>query len=712
MINPGESFLIFATSSTIGNCLSRCLRKFVNSICGIVSYTLSWFVVVRKEHKLLLAKSLTFALTILATVFASAAVSHAADLFEWLNPDLALAKKQLLDTNERLQRMGPITLGKTSQEAGLQHLMTKDLPIQTPFIQLDLGTSVAFDSVVIVPAILSYESIDRPAYAFPIGFRVDVSDEPEFGKFSNLYDSGDQTIETISGLPLIIKSDGGSARFIRVTVNKMPVVSGYWTYALSEIMVLQGNYNLAIRGNIQSPGTTDLKPIWHDSFAIDGRTPLGPPIETQITEFDGLFSRPNDPSSDNWMMLDLGEVFAIDEIRLHPVHARQGADFPGYAFPIRFRIEVSLDAEFQNPTVVFDCNDQPFSNPGNNPVTLPVNQVQGRFVRLWMIESAKRETGILGLSEFEVYANHHNVAKGKDASVAADARGRPTSLLVDGFTSYGKIIEIPEWIQRLDQRRLDLIKRSELQNSVKREEHVSRTKLARWSSIGVVSMLLLGTSLILYRNYVRKRELLAFRMRIAQDLHDEIGSNLAAISRLSEVALLETPDGSGQSDWLKVQHMSRECSNAMRETLWMLGSRQSSDGDFGITLRDAGSRILGDIELKWKQVGEWPSSRDFEVLNREVYLCFKEIMTNVIKHSKASHVDCNITVEPKKIELIVRDNGVGVPDLSSTKGLGLNSIRKRVQKLGGTVQWASQNSQGLRISLTFPIHRRTKRGES
>jgi hypothetical protein len=91
------------------------------------------------------------------------------------------------------------------------------------------------------------------------------------------------------------------------------------------------------------------------------------------------------------MSVDLGMEVSIDEVRLHPLHARQGADVPGFSFPLRFRVEVAKNADFGDAVTIFENADIDYPNPGNNVVTVSANGRVAQYVRVVML-AAQRPT--------------------------------------------------------------------------------------------------------------------------------------------------------------------------------------------------------------------------------------------------------------------------------------------------------------------------------
>lgn len=123
------------------------------------------------------------------------------------------------------------------------------------------------------------------------------------------------------------------------------------------------------------------------------------------------------PEVTKWVRVDLGGSHVIDTIVLHPKW-HQGV--PGYGFPVRYRVEVSNDPAFASATMIADRTSSDSANPGYFPVTLEVDGVSGRYVRVTATKLYRNAAGnnyTFALSQLEVVSGGSNVAR--NASVSA-----------------------------------------------------------------------------------------------------------------------------------------------------------------------------------------------------------------------------------------------------------------------------------------------------
>lgn len=640
-----------------------------------------------------------------AVVAAVIAISSArANVPDWFSADLRAARAALRRERAELAALGPLPSGQTAPQLGAQFRQVQAPPPVAPWLQLDLGRHERLDRIVLVPAQVDYRTAGRDSYGFPRRFRVDVSDDPAFGVFDALFDHTAEDFDPPRAAPVVIDARGISARYVRVTVTRLAEENGWHSYALAEIMVLRGNTNVALGATVSGPDLPTLPPRWARDYLVDGRTPLGPPIRrAPLAQFDALFAAPAPGQPLAWMSVDLGASRPIDEVRLHPLHSWQGADMPGFRFPLRFRVEIAERSDFTDARAYFESPAEDFPSPGNNPVTVRGPTLSARFVRVVAVKSAATNSPDFALSELEVISAGENVALGRLASSSDQGMrsvSRPPSLLTDGLTSLGQLISLREWIDGWAQR-------ARLESAIAEYEARLPALEARAAQrAGLTALLALGAAgtggvaLAVRARRRRRAEMHALRTKLAHDLHDEIGSNLAAIAVISETAAHDASAPAGElSD---INRLARESADAMREGLWLVGARQEGGIDLAEHFRRAAARLLPRSEIVWLAPADpIPASWPAEV-RRETFLFFKEAITNIARHARATRVELSARLLPDRYELTVADNGCGFVADAAAAGVGLLSLRARGTAVGGTVEIVSVPGQGTRVELRIP----------
>jgi signal transduction histidine kinase len=186
------------------------------------------------------------------------------------------------------------------------------------------------------------------------------------------------------------------------------------------------------------------------------------------------------------------------------------------------------------------------------------------------------------------------------------------------------------------------------------------------------------------------------RKRIMADMHDGLGSTL--------VGLL----GAVQSGKPTPEEIERRLLDALQELRLVVDALEPMDGDLGVVLGNVRHRMRAAIEhsgvkLHW-QVGELPH---VSYLTPHAILAVQRIileaLTNSLRHSQASAVTVSARAEDGWLRIQVADDGVGFKELSSSRGRGLDNLRRRAAGLGGTLDIDSSRGAGASVILRLPL---------
>src|SRR5581483_11211207 len=93
---------------------------------------------------------------------------------------------------------------------------------------------------------------------------------------------------------------------------------------------------------------------------------------------------------------------------------------------------------------------------------------------------------------------------------------------------------------------------------------------------------------------------------------------------------------------------------------------------------------------------------------RQIYLIFKEAITNVARHSHASHARVEVKIEREVLFLTVDDDGRGFDEETLVDGNGLSSIRTRAAGLDGRGELCTRPGEGTRWTVIVSLVRRKK----
>ncbi|HWF19125.1 MAG TPA: triple tyrosine motif-containing protein, partial [Verrucomicrobiae bacterium] len=201
------------------------------------------------------------------------------------------------------------------------------------------------------------------------------------------------------------------------------------------------------------------------------------------------------------------------------------------------------------------------------------------------------------------------------------------------------------------------------------------------------------------------------RIRIAQNMHDEIGSKLTKISYLSERAKTELR-GAGKAEGKidSIATTSRELLKALDEIVWAVNPKNDSLEHLAAYFCQYAREYFQDttVECDIRMQSKLPEMEMSAEMRHNLFLAFEESLNNILKHAKASSLNMDISTDADRLRITIRDNGRGFEQKAdsngkATGGNGLRNIRHRMASVGGTCEVESAPGRGTCISLRVPL---------
>ncbi|GAA0871134.1 hypothetical protein GCM10009117_02790 [Gangjinia marincola] len=186
------------------------------------------------------------------------------------------------------------------------------------------------------------------------------------------------------------------------------------------------------------------------------------------------------------------------------------------------------------------------------------------------------------------------------------------------------------------------------------------------------------------------------RERIAQELHDSIGGNLATIKLQLTGDGYETKDLLSQID--QTYHQVRDMSHSLIPKNFDENSFISLIENYLDQYRKNTSKAINFSPHP--KVGIEQISKAKKV---ELFKILQELMTNALKHSKASQIDIYLNKYKDSVNLLFEDNGNGFVQTTESSGFGLRSIQRRIEKLLGEINIDTALNRGTIINIIIPI---------
>ena len=203
------------------------------------------------------------------------------------------------------------------------------------------------------------------------------------------------------------------------------------------------------------------------------------------------------------------------------------------------------------------------------------------------------------------------------------------------------------------------------------------------------------------REYEVELATLAERARIAREIHDNVGHQLTRASLQAEaLRVVHAGEPGIAADFADVKRTVDEALDMVRSSVHDL---RDDSVDLGVQMRKVASSLSGNAPL------DVALDISCEQVPANVSACFlavlRESLSNVARHSGATRVDVRCLEHPSFYQLVVEDNGGKKGDRApeaASDGMGLSSMRERVEALGGSFAAGPAEDGGWRVFASVP----------
>ncbi|MDC0325234.1 histidine kinase [bacterium] len=199
------------------------------------------------------------------------------------------------------------------------------------------------------------------------------------------------------------------------------------------------------------------------------------------------------------------------------------------------------------------------------------------------------------------------------------------------------------------------------------------------------------------------------RMRIAQDIHDEMGASLTEITMLSELAdpaynsPKEVADSVG-----RIKSRSSSLIQTVDEIVWTTNPRQDTLESVVAYLSHYANEFLHSASAGWQVSVPIPSEIPEISVSSEtrhhLFMVTKEALNNCVRHAGASRIELHCTIlNGRVLQIRIQDDGRGMPleGSSSLTGNGLQNMKDRMNKIGGTFECSQGVEGGCQVSISY-----------
>lgn len=202
-------------------------------------------------------------------------------------------------------------------------------------------------------------------------------------------------------------------------------------------------------------------------------------------------------------------------------------------------------------------------------------------------------------------------------------------------------------------------------------------------------------------NEVLQSRMQNIRNKIAQDLHDDIGSTLSSISILSDLALKEKNIEQSNEVISEIKNNSITLMEKMDDIVWSINPKNDSLENLLIRIKRFATQLFEAKEIDYtieidENIAEVKLPMD---CRQHIYLILKEGINNLVKYSQATKAEIKVCCNNNLLELYVIDNGKGFIQQESETGNGILSMKSRALLMNAELIINSELKKGTEILL-------------
>lgn len=197
------------------------------------------------------------------------------------------------------------------------------------------------------------------------------------------------------------------------------------------------------------------------------------------------------------------------------------------------------------------------------------------------------------------------------------------------------------------------------------------------------------------------------RLKLANDLHDNLGSILATL-RLNFQNLYQQKEiikEEEQEMFAKTDDLIEEAYQKVRGMAHAKNAGVIGSEGLVPAVQNIAKKVAIPNKLKVQVIPFGMTGRLDNALEVTLFRMVQEILTNTIKHAEATEITISLTQDEDSINILIEDNGKGFNPkvIDKKEGMGLSNIEKKAEQLNGTFNIDSFEGKGTTIIIDIPI---------
>ncbi len=228
-----------------------------------------------------------------------------------------------------------------------------------------------------------------------------------------------------------------------------------------------------------------------------------------------------------------------------------------------------------------------------------------------------------------------------------------------------------------------------------------------WFRTMVILAMLGLVSLFLYLRISKTLELQKVRLRLYENLHDDVGSRLMAIVMSADMML---NDDKSNPRMQQIATIGKSIVNNMKRLVWAIDPENENMESLLLKIRDDRNMTL-DPAVHFTLESE-PALNQKIIpgeIRYQLMSIINEAFNNISKYAKAQNVEVRFQRQSNQLVMVIKDDGIGFDPGSAKKdnvrssGYGLGNMEKRMKRIKGNLVIKSSPGNGTSITVSIPL---------
>jgi signal transduction histidine kinase len=196
------------------------------------------------------------------------------------------------------------------------------------------------------------------------------------------------------------------------------------------------------------------------------------------------------------------------------------------------------------------------------------------------------------------------------------------------------------------------------------------------------------------------------RKKLAEELHDHLGSSLTTVKLYFDNLKTNVKDKQGLEVYYRTEKILDDTYETIRSMSHTRNNGVLASKGLIPSVESLAHKITSSGKLQVNVIHHGLDKKLESSLELIIFRTVQELLSNVVKHAKATECIVNLTSYEDNLNIMVEDNGIGfnATHLPENDGMGLHSIEKRIENLEGSFEIDSHLGRGTTINIDIPYY--------